>query len=188
MTLNTIVTGGAGFIGSHLVERLLADGYNVAVLDNLSTGRLDNLSHVRDHSGLTIHEVDVADSELIQDIFVGVDWVFHLAALADIVPSIQNPLYYHRTNVDGTMAMVEAARKSGVNRFVYVASSSCYGIPANYPTSESELIQPEYPYALTKFLGEQIVLHWHKVYDFPSISRRLFNVYGPRSRTSGTYG
>ena len=188
MTLNTIVTGGAGFIGSHLVERLLADGYNVAVLDNLSTGRLDNLSHVRDHSGLTIHEVDVADSELIQDIFVGVDWVFHLAALADIVPSIQNPLYYHRTNVDGTMAIVEAARKSDVNRFVYVASSSCYGIPASYPTSESELIQPEYPYALTKFLGEQIVLHWHKVYDFPSISLRLFNVYGPRSRTSGTYG
>ena len=112
MTLNIIVTGGAGFIGSHLVERLLADGYNVAVLDNLSTGRLDNLSHVRDYSGLTIHEVDVADSELIQDIFVGVDWVFHLAALADIVPSIQNPLYYHRTNVDGTMAIVEAARKS----------------------------------------------------------------------------
>ncbi|MDP6587432.1 MAG: GDP-mannose 4,6-dehydratase, partial [Anaerolineales bacterium] len=104
MTLNTIVTGGAGFIGSHLVERLLADGCNVAVLDNFSTGRLDNLSHVRNHDGLTIHEADITDSELMQGLFAGVDWVFHLAALADIVPSIQNPLYYHRTNVDGTMA------------------------------------------------------------------------------------
>ena len=107
MTLNTIVTGGAGFIGSHLVERLLADGCNVAVLDNFSTGRLDNLSHVRNHDGLTIHEVDIADSELMQGIFAGVDWVFHLAALADIVPSIQHPLHYHKTNVDGTIAVVE---------------------------------------------------------------------------------
>lgn len=188
MTLNIIVTGGAGFIGSHLVERLLADGYNVAVLDNFSTGSLDNLGHVREHSGLTIHEVDVTDLGSIQGLFAGVDWVFHLAALADIVPSIQQPLHYHRTNVDGTMAVVEAARHSDVKRFVYVASSSCYGIPDKYPTSESEIIKPEYPYALTKFLGEQIVLHWHKVYGFPSISLRLFNVYGPRSRTSGTYG
>ena len=188
MTCNVIVTGGSGFIGSHLVERLLADGYTVTVLDNFSTGRLDNLSHVRKHSCLTIHEVDVADPELIQEFFAGVDWVFHLAALADIVPSIEQPLHYHRTNVDGTVAVVEAARKSGVSRFIYVASSSCYGIPDSYPTSETELIKPEYPYALTKYLGEQIVLHWHKVYGFPAISLRLFNVYGPRSRTSGTYG
>jgi len=188
MTSNVIVTGGAGFIGSHLVERLLADGHIVRVLDNFSTGRLDNLSRVRNNTCLTIHEVDVADSEAVQGLFAGVDWVFHLAALADIVPSIEHPLHYHRTNVDGTMAVVEAARHSGVKRFVYVASSSCYGIPDKYPTSESEIIKPEYPYALTKFLGEQIVLHWHKVYGFPSISLRLFNVYGPRSRTSGTYG
>jgi UDP-glucose 4-epimerase len=188
MTSNVIVTGGAGFIGSHLVERLLADGHTVRVLDNFSTGRLDNLSRVRNNTCLTIHEVDVADSEAVQGLFAGVDWVFHLAALADIVPSIEHPLHYHRTNVDGTMAVVEAARHSGVKRFVYVASSSCYGIPDKYPTSESEIIKPEYPYALTKFLGEQIVLHWHKVYGFPSISLRLFNVYGPRSRTSGTYG
>jgi UDP-glucose 4-epimerase len=188
MTSNVIVTGGAGFIGSHLVERLLADGHIVRVLDNFSTGRLDNLSRVRNNTCLTIHEVDVADSEAVQGLFAGVDWVFHLAALADIVPSIEYPLHYHRTNVDGTMAVVEAARHSGVKRFVYVASSSCYGIPDKYPTSESEIIKPEYPYALTKFLGEQIVLHWHKVYGFPSISLRLFNVYGPRSRTSGTYG
>ena len=120
MTSNVIVTGGSGFIGSHLVERLLADGYNVAVLDNFSTGSLDNLSHVREHSGLTIHEVDVTDLGSIQGLFAGVDWVFHLAALADIVPSIQQPLHYHRTNVDGTMAVVEAARHSDVKRFVYL--------------------------------------------------------------------
>jgi UDP-glucose 4-epimerase len=188
MTSNVIVTGGSGFIGSHLVERLLVDGHTVRVLDNFSTGRLDNLSRVRNNACLTIHEVDVADSEAIQEFFVGVDWVFHLAALADIVPSIEHPLHYHRTNVDGTVAVVEAARKSGVSRFVYVASSSCYGIPDSYPTAETEIIKPEYPYALTKYLGEQIVLHWYKVYGLPTISLRLFNVYGPRSRTSGTYG
>ena len=188
MTSNIIVTGGSGFIGSHLVERLLADGHTVRVLDNFSTGRLDNLSRVRNNTCLTIHEVDVADSEAIQELFAGVDWVFHLAALADIVPSIEHPLHYHRTNVDGTVAVVEAARKSGVSRFVYVASSSCYGIPDSYPTAETDIIKPEYPYALTKYLGEQIVLHWYKVYGLPAISLRLFNVYGPRSRTSGTYG
>ena len=188
MTSNVIVTGGSGFIGSHLVERLLADGHTVRVLDNFSTGRLDNLSRVRNNTCLTIHEVDVADSEAVQEFFAGVDWVFHLAALADIVPSIEHPLHYHRTNVDGTVAVVEAARKSGVSRFVYVASSSCYGIPDSYPTAETEIIKPEYPYALTKYLGEQIVLHWYKVYGLPTISLRLFNVYGPRSRTSGTYG
>jgi UDP-glucose 4-epimerase len=188
MTSNIIVTGGSGFIGSHLVERLLADGHTVRVLDNFSTGRLDNLSRVRNNTCLTIHEVDVADSEAIQELFAGVDWVFHLAALADIVPSIEYPLHYHRTNVDGTVAVVEAARKSGVSRFVYVASSSCYGIPDSYPTAETDIIKPEYPYALTKYLGEQIVLHWYKVYGLPAISLRLFNVYGPRSRTSGTYG
>ena len=188
MTSNIIVTGGSGFIGSHLVERLLADGHTVRVLDNFSTGRLDNLSRVRNNTCLTIHEVDVADSEAIQELFAGVDWVFHLAALADIVPSIEYPLHYHRTNVDGTVAVVEAARKSSVSRFVYVASSSCYGIPDSYPTAETDIIKPEYPYALTKYLGEQIVLHWYKVYGLPAISLRLFNVYGPRSRTSGTYG
>ena len=114
MTCNVIVTGVSGFIGSHLVERLFADGYTVTVLDNFSTGRLDNLSHVRKHSCLTIHEVDVAPPELIQEFFAGVDWVLHLASLADIVPSIQQPHHYHRTNVHGTMAVVEAARKSGV--------------------------------------------------------------------------
>ncbi len=117
-----------------------------------------------------------------------VDCVFHLAGLADIVPSIQRPLEYHRSNVDGTVSVVEAARKAGVRRFIYAASSSCYGIPDSYPTSEMAEIRAQYPYALTKYLGEKIALHWAHVYGLEVVSLRLFNVYGPRSRTSGTYG
>ena len=114
--------------------------------------------------------------------------MFHLAALADIVPSIQRPLEYDRENVDGTAAVVECSRLANVKRFVYTASSSCYGIPDAYPTPETAAIRPQYSYALSKFLGEKIVLHWGQVYNLPVVSMRLFNVYGPRSRTSGTYG
>ena len=187
-TVCTIVTGGAGFIGSHLVDRLLADGHRVIVLDNLSTGRLDNLAQHRNKPSVQIAQADVADRDAITPYFEGVDWVFHLAALADIVPSIQRPLDYHRSNVDGTVAVLEAARVAGAKRFIYAASSSCYGIPGVYPTPETATIRPQYPYALTKYLGEEYVLHWGQVYGFPVISLRLFNVYGPRSRTSGAYG
>jgi UDP-glucose 4-epimerase len=114
--------------------------------------------------------------------------VFHLAARADIVPSIQEPEAYYRANVDGTFNVLEAARARGVGRFVYVASSSCYGVPKAYPTPETAPADPRYPYALTKHLGEQLVLHWASVYRLPAASVRLFNVYGPRARTSGSYG
>jgi len=183
-----MVTGGAGFIGSHLVERLLADGCRVRVLDNLSTGRLKNLAHVASDSNLSVEEVDVSDAGRIAPHFRGVDWVFHIAALADIVPSIQQPLVYHRSNVEGTVAVIEAARHAGVKRFLYTASGSCYGIPDLMPTPETAPIRPQYPYALTKYVGEQYALHWAEVYKLPVVSLRLFNVFGPRSRTSGTYG
>ena len=183
-----LVTGGAGFIGSHMVERLLHDGHEVRVVDNFSTGRALNLAHLRDHPKLTVHEADVADARRIGPWFAGVDWVFHMAALADIVPSIKQPLAYHHSNVDGTVSVLEAARAAGVKRFLYTASSSCYGIPDRYPTPETADIRPQYPYALTKFLGEHYALHWSQVYRLPVVSLRLFNVYGPRSRTSGTYG
>ena len=114
--------------------------------------------------------------------------MFHLAALADIVPSIQNPEGYFRSNVVGTFVTLQAARAAAVRRFVYVASSSCYGIPDSYPTPESAEIRPQYPYALTKWLGECEVMHWAQVYGLPAISLRFFNIYGPRARTSGTYG
>src|SRR3954447_25487468 len=157
----SLVTGGAGFIGSHLVDRLLADGHEVLVLDNFSTGRPENLAHHRGNPRLTVHPVDVSQHEAIRPLFEGVEWVFHLAALADIVPSIQTPLAYHRANVDGTASVVEAARLAGVERLVYAASSSCYGVPDVFPTPEDAPIRPMYPYALTKYLGEQYVLHWH---------------------------
>ena len=129
-----IVTGGAGFIGSHLVERLLADGHEVVVLDNFATGRSENLAQYNDEPRLTIHRVDVTELESIKPYFNGIEWVFHLAALADIVPSIQQPLKYHSANVDGSIAVLEAARSGGVKRFIYAASSSCYGIPDEFPT------------------------------------------------------
>lgn len=186
--MRTLVTGGAGFIGSHAVERLLADGHQVTVLDDLSTGRLANLRAVSGHERVTLVQESVADGRALAPHVRGMDWVFHLAALADIVPSIQRPLEYHRANVDGTAAVLEAARASGVKRFVYAASSSCYGLAAQIPTSETAPIQPQYPYALTKWMGEQLVLHWGQVYRMPVVSLRFFNVYGPRARTSGTYG
>jgi UDP-glucose 4-epimerase len=185
-SVRTLVTGGAGFIGSHVVDRLLADGHEVAVIDNYSTGRRDNIAHVADR--VTVVEADIAVPGAWVGAFSGVDWVVHLAALADIVPSIQNPDGYFKANVDGTFNVLQAARAAGVSRFVYAASSSCYGIPDIYPTPETAEMRPQYPYALTKRLGEELVMHWAQVYDLPAVSLRFFNVYGPRSRTSGTYG
>lgn len=187
--MKVLVTGGAGFIGSHLVDRLLADAHEVAVLDNFSTGRQENLMHHHNEKRLRLIEVDVQNRAAIHKYFNDVDWVFHLAALADIVPSIENPEAYFRSNVDGTLAVLEAVRNSpGIKKFLYAASCSCYGIPRQYPTPETAPIKPQYPYALTKYLGEQMVLHWGRLYKIPVVSLRLFNVYGPRSRTSGTYG
>ena len=186
--MKAVVTGGAGFIGSHLVERLLSDGHRVTVLDNFAGGSPSNLEHVNGEPGLELHRGDVSDFHEIRPIFEDIDWVFHLAGLADIVPSIKDPMKYHRANVDGTVAVLEAAREASVSRFVYAASSSCYGLPDAFPTPETAPIRPMYPYALTKYLGEECVLHWNKVYKLPVVSLRLFNVYGPRSRTSGTYG
>lgn len=183
-----LVTGGAGFIGSHLVERLLKDGNEVIVLDNFSIGKLENLARVKDNPQLTIHRVDVANYPEIKQLFEGIELVFHLAALADIVPSIIEPHKYHKSNIDGTIAVLEASRQNGIKKFIYAASSSCYGIPKVYPTPEGADISPQYPYAFTKYIGEQYAFFWSKVYKLPVISLRLFNVYGPRSRTSGTYG
>lgn len=184
--MKSIVTGGAGFIGSHLVDALLAKGHEVVVLDNFSTGRLENLEHVKDR--IQIIECDLGILGNWCKSFEGVDWVFHLAALADIVPSIQHPETYFRANVDGTFNVLQSSIQSNSKRFIYAASSSCYGIPDNYPTTERSEIRPQYPYALTKRLGEELVMHWAQVYKMPAISLRFFNVFGPRSRTSGTYG
>ena len=184
--MKVLVTGGAGFIGSHLVDLLLSQMHEVTVLDNFSTGRLDNLSHVAQQ--IRLIQCDLATPDEWKQAFHEVDWVFHLAALGDIVPSIQQPDAYFRANVDGTFHVIRAAQQAHVKRVVYAASSSCYGIPDQYPTPESADIRPQYPYALTKRMGEELILHWAQVYELPALSLRFFNVYGPRSRTSGTYG
>ena len=186
--MRAIVTGGAGFIGSHLVERLLNDGHHVTVLDNLAGGQLNNLAQVASNPQLKIEQLDLAEADDLTEVFAGVNWVFHLAGLADIVPSIADPMKYHRSNVDGTVATLEAARKAQVSQFIYAASSSCYGVADEIPTPETAPIRPMYPYALTKNIGEQCVLHWQKIYGMPCVSLRLFNVFGPRARTSGAYG
>lgn len=186
--MKTLVTGGAGFIGSHLVERLLNDGHDVLVLDNLASGNLENLVHVKDRPELVVYQADISERDETESLFEGIDWVFHLAGMADIVPSIENPTKYHKANVEGTVAVLEAARLASVRRFVYAASSSCYGLPDQFPTPETAPIRPMYPYALTKNVGEQYVMHWAQLYKMPCVSLRLFNVYGPRSRTAGSYG
>jgi len=184
--MKTLITGGAGFIGSHLVDNLLDMGHEVVVLDNFSTGRRENLSHV--NSQIKLVECDLSIKGHWVKEFDKVDWVFHLASLADIVPSIQNPEDYFHSNVDATFYVLEAARYANVKRFIYSASSSCYGIPDKYPTSEESDIRPQYPYALAKRMGEELIEHWAQLYNLPTISLRFFNVYGTRSRTSGTYG
>lgn len=183
-----VVTGGAGFIGSHLVDLLLEKGVAVTVIDNMSTGRPENLQHLQGDSNLQVVTQDIADLAAIKQYFCGVDYVFHLAALADIVPSIHDPQSYHHSNVNGTLSVLQAAKDCEIKKLVYAASSSCYGIPDSYPTVETAEIRPQYPYALTKNVGEQYVMHWAQVYNLPAVSCRFFNVYGPRSRTSGTYG
>ena len=186
--MKALVTGGCGFIGSHLSEQLLNHGHEVVILDNLSCGRLANIASFEHHPNLRVVTADIVDREQIASSFAGIDWVFHLAGIADIVPSIERPDAYFQNNVLGTLNVLHCARDSGVKRFVYAASSSSYGIPDQYPTAETAAIKPQYPYALTKYMGEELVLHWAQVYKMPTLSLRLFNVYGPRSRTTGAYG
>ena len=183
----SIVTGGAGFIGSNLVDQLVTKGHKVIVLDNFTTGRLSNLSK-HSKKKVKIIKIDISSNKPLDKYFKKAKFVFHLAGLADIVPSIENPSLYFDMNVNGTLHVLECARETGVGRFLYAASSSSYGIPDNYPTGETAPINPQYPYALTKYQGEELVLHWAELYKLPALSLRLFNVYGPRSRTTGAYG
>ncbi len=184
--MRVIVTGGAGFIGSNLVEFLLKKKYKIIVIDNLSTGNKDNIKEFKNK--IKFVKADISSLGKWQKLFKNIDIVFHLASLADIVPSIQKPLDYYKSNVTGTINVINLCREYKIKKFLYAASSSCYGIPKTFPTSENEILSPQYPYALSKRLGEEIILHWGKVYKINVTSLRLFNVYGPKSRTSGTYG
>jgi UDP-glucose 4-epimerase len=183
-----IVTGGAGFIGSHMVDLLVERGFHVVVVDNLQTGRLSNLAQHRGNPRCEVHQLDMVELPAEGSVFRGARFVFHFGGLGDIVPSIERPLDYIRANVNGTLAVLEAARHAGVEKLVYAASSSCYGAAPPIPTGEAAPIHTEYPYALSKYLGELEVLHWGQVYKLPVNVIRIFNAYGPRVRTTGVYG
>jgi UDP-glucose 4-epimerase len=182
-----VVTGGAGFIGSHMVDLLVDRGFIVRVIDNLVGGREANLAQHKGSGDVVFEASDIRSYQPGHALFRGADYVFHFAGIGDIVPSIERPLEYMAVNVQGTVHMLECARDAGVRKFVYAASSSCYGLAAT-PTREDHSIAPQYPYALSKYQGEQAAFHWHQVYRLPVNSIRIFNAYGTRSRTSGAYG
>jgi UDP-glucose 4-epimerase len=183
----TLVTGGAGFIGSHMVDVLLEAGYAVRVVDSLVGGREANLVHHKNNADLATEWTDIRDLGADSPVFRDVSYVFHFAGIGDIVPSIERPTDYMSTNVQGTVHVLEASRSASVKKLVYAASSSCYGL-ADVPTREDHLIDPQYPYALSKHMGEQAAFHWHRVYKLPVNVVRIFNAYGTRVRTTGAYG
>jgi len=182
-----VVTGGAGFIGSHMVDALLERDMRVRVIDNLSGGRPENLSHHDGNADLSCEWIDILELAPNSNLFSDANYVFHFAGIGDIVPSIEQPTAYMAVNVQGTVKVLECARSAGIDKFVYAASSSCYGL-AEVPTREDHPISPLYPYALSKYIGEQAALHWHQVYGLPVNSIRIFNAYGRRVRTTGAYG
>ena len=187
--MKILITGGAGFIGSNLVDKLVRRGHKVSVIYNLSTGQFKNLRNII--KKIKFFNIDISqekNKKKMNKIFKKIDWVFHLAGLADIVPSIENPDKYFQVNVNGTLNVLEASKKNNIKKFIYAASASCYGAFPTFPTNEKNKIVTEYPYALTKNIGENLVLHWNKTYNLKSLSLRFFNAYGPRSRTSGAYG
>jgi UDP-glucose 4-epimerase len=170
-----------------MVDVLLDEGFRVHVIDNLVGGRLENLAHRKGEQRLAVEVRDIRELAADDALFAGADYVFHFAGIGDIVPSIDKPVDYMSTNVMGTVKVLEAARHAKVKKLVYAASSSCYGL-ASVPTREDAPIATEYPYALSKYMGEEAVLHWGKVYGLPVNSIRIFNAYGTRSKTSGAYG
>jgi len=185
-----LITGAAGFIGSHLVDYLLKqkETSKIILIDNLEDGTLQNLKKALKSRKVKFFKRDIREYDKIKILFKDIDVVFHLAALSDVVPSIEDPIDYLNTNIMGTVNILEAMRKNNVKKIIYAASSSCYGIPKTYPTKENEKIDPQYPYAFSKNLGEQAINHWSKVYKIDYVSLRLFNVYGTRSRTNSAYG
>jgi len=184
---NVIVTGGLGFIGSNLVDRLVEEGHKVIVIDNFVSGKKDNLSH-HSKKNVKIIKSDISNNRKLYKHFKGVNYVFHLAGLAEIVPSIENPRKYFMNNTLGTLNILEAAKQVKIKKFIYAASSSCYGTPKKIPTRETDKIDTKHPYAFTKFLGEEAVIKYANFFRMPNISCRFFNVYGPRLNRTSQYG
>jgi UDP-glucose 4-epimerase len=183
--MKCIVTGGAGFIGSNLVDKLIDDGHEVVIFDDLSTGFEENIN-----SKATFHKVDISNmDDYYPYYFNDVDVIFHLACLARVQPSIENPMEYHNVNVNGTLNVLEMARKFNIKRFVFSSSSSVYGDveEKDLPTTEESNLNPMSPYALHKLIGEQYCKLYSKLYDLETVCLRYFNVYGERQNTEGAY-
>jgi UDP-glucose 4-epimerase len=178
----TLVTGGAGFIGSHLADALIAEGMRVRVLDNFIAGKHENVNPAAEE---IVGDVRVIDS--IRPAFRDVDCVFHMAALPRVMLSIEKPVETHLTNVVGTLNALIAARDAGVRRFIYSGSSSVYGDQKTLPLRESMTPNPLNPYALQKLAGEQYTRMFHRLFGLETLTLRYFNVYGPRMATDGAY-
>ncbi len=184
-----VVTGGAGFIGSHLAEDLVNRDYHVLIIDDLSTGRLENIAHLIElkKNKLEFVHGDITDLKLLQKLFRGVDYVFHEAALARVPRSIEDPLSTNEVNVKGTLNVLLAARDNGVKKLIYASSSSVYGNALSLPQREEMIPDPLSPYALTKLAGEYYCNIFHEIYGLPTVSLRYFNVYGPRQDPKSQY-
>jgi len=182
--MKLLVTGGAGFIGSHLVERLLAGGEVVRVLDNLSTGKRVNLPS---HPALEFLEGDIRDRATVDAAVAGVDAIVHLAAVASVQASVDDPVGTHATNFDGTLNLLEAARHAGVTRFLFASSAAVYGDNAQLPVSENLAPNPLTPYAADKLAGEHYLSFYHRKFGLRTTAFRFFNIYGPRQDPSSPY-
>ena len=180
-----LVTGGAGFIGSNIVDRLVRDGQEVRVIDDFSTGKIENIEHNLDKIELTTGSI--TDLELVKKAVEGVDYVLHQAALPSVPRSVANPIASNAVNIDGTLNILVAARDAGVKRVVYAASSSAYGDTPTLPKSEDMPPNPLSPYALTKLAGEQYCTIFYRLYGLETVSLRYFNVFGPRQDPTSQY-
>ena len=185
--MRCVVTGGAGFIGSNLVDELVKYGHEVIIFDNLSTGKEENINSKAKLFKFDISKKEFFEIPVMEDIMTGVDVVFHMACLARVQPSIENPLLYHDKNVNGLVNMLEACRKYDVKRFVFSSSSSVYGDVEEVPTSENCKLNPMSPYAIHKLIGEQYCKLYSELYNIETVSLRYFNVYGYRQPTEGAY-
>ena len=187
--MRAIVTGGAGFIGSNLVDKLLEKGWGVIILDDLSTGKKENVN-----ANAKLYRVDISTMTDLENprrnvwrLFEGIDVVFHLAAKARVQPSIVDPVSFNKINVEGTLNILLASHNAKVKRVVYSASSSAYGNATKFPTPEEHSTNPLSPYGLQKYIGEQYCKMFSEVYGLDTVSLRYFNIYGERMNLEGAY-